>query len=151
MLNSIIKLRQPIRNLIAKNSDLSSYYLSTADFNILANIANILALFEKPTIKLQISKYSTLYYSLSYYLSFRKDLIAYKEKDFIIKEPILLEAIKRAFTKLDKYLKINKNKEELLFAIILDSRRKLSAFKHLGYSNNRIESIKQSFIDVYNT
>ena len=52
MLNSIIKLRQPIRNLIAKFPELSSYYLSTADFTILANIANILALFEKPTIKL---------------------------------------------------------------------------------------------------
>jgi hypothetical protein len=122
MLNNIIKLRQPLRNLIVKNSELSSYYLSTAEFNILANIANILALFKKPTIKLQASKYSTLYYSLPYYLSFKKDLIAFKDKDFIIKEPILLEAIKGALTKLDKYLEINKDKEKLLFAIILDSR-----------------------------
>jgi hypothetical protein len=151
MLNSIIKLQQPIRNLIAQNPELSSYYLLTADFNILANIANILALFEKPTIKLQASKYPTLYYSLPYYLSFKKDLIAYKDKDFIIKDPILLEAIKSALIKLDKYLEINKDKEELLFTIILDPRRKLSAFKHLGYSNNRIKSIKQSFIAVYNT
>jgi hypothetical protein len=52
MLNSIIILRQPIRNLIAKYLELSSYYLLTAEFNILANIANILTLFEKPTIKL---------------------------------------------------------------------------------------------------
>jgi hypothetical protein len=52
MLDSFIKLREPIRNLIAKNTDLSSYYLSTKEFSLLANIANILAIFEKPTIKL---------------------------------------------------------------------------------------------------
>ena len=132
ILNSIISLRLPIRNLLAKYSELSSYYLSTAEFTILANIANILALFEKPTIKLQASKYPTLFYSLPYYLSLKKDLVAYKEKDFISKEPILLEAIISAITKLDKYLEIDIEKEELLFSIILDPRRKLSAFKHLG-------------------
>ena len=150
MLNSIISLRLPIRNLIAKYSELSSYYLSTAEFTILANIANILALFEKPTIKLQGSKYPTLFYSLPYYLSLKKDLVAYKEKDFVTKEPILLEAIISAITKLDKYLEIDIEKEELLFSIILDPRRKLSAFKHLGYSNSKIEEIKLVFIEVYN-
>ena len=52
MLNSIINLRQPLRNLIARYPELTSYYLSTVDFNILSNIANILKLFKKPTIKL---------------------------------------------------------------------------------------------------
>jgi hypothetical protein len=151
MLNSVIKLRVPIRNLITRYPELSSYYLSTAEYTILANIANILTLFEKPTIKLQASKYPTLYYSLPYYLSFKKDLEAYKEKDFIIRDPILLEAITSALTKLEKYLEIDENKEELLFSIILDPRRKLSAFRHLGYSNSRIEAIKRAFIEAYNT
>ena len=94
-------------------------------------------------------KYPTLYYSLPYYLSFKKDLGAYKEKDFITREPILLEAITSALTKLEKYLEIDKDKEELLFSIILDPRRKLNAFKKLGYSSNRIEKIKRSFIEAY--
>lgn len=149
MLNSVIRLRIPIRNLVTSNPELASYYLSTADFTILANIANILSLFEKPTIKLQASKYPTLYYSLPYYLSFKRDLEAYKEKDFITREPILLEAITSALTKLEKYLEIDEDKEELLFSIILDPRRKLSAFKNLGYSSNRIEKIKKSFIEAY--
>ena len=123
MLNSIILLRQPIRNLITSNSELSSHYLSTADLSILANIANILKLFEKPTIKLQASKYPTLYYSLPYYLSFKKDLEAIKDKEFIRREAILLAGINSAIKKLEKYLEIDKEREELLFSIILDSRR----------------------------
>lgn len=150
MLDSIIKLRQPIKNLITKdNTELSSYYLSTADLNILANIANILKIFEKPTIKLQASKYPTLYYSLPYYLNLKKDLDTYKTKDFIIRDSILYRAISSSITKLEKYLNIDKEKEELLFSIILDPRRKLSAFKHLNYEDNIIENIKTSFIRAY--
>ena len=57
MLNSVIELRQPIRNIITNSKDkkLLSYRISTAKYTILANIANILTIFEKPTIKIQVS------------------------------------------------------------------------------------------------
>ena len=57
MFNSIINLRGPIRNIISKRNDpiLNKLRISTAEFNILANIANILNIFEKPTIKIQVS------------------------------------------------------------------------------------------------
>jgi hypothetical protein len=42
MLSSIIKLRKAIRNISGLKTELDNYYLSTEDFNILANIVNIL-------------------------------------------------------------------------------------------------------------
>ena len=52
--NSIINLRVLIRNIItsSKDSKLSKLYISTAKFSILANIANILNILEKLTIKI---------------------------------------------------------------------------------------------------
>ena len=54
MFNSIINLREPIRNIITKKNDpiLTRLRISTAEFNILANIANTLYIFEKPIIKI---------------------------------------------------------------------------------------------------
>ena len=54
MFSSILNLRVPIRNIIDSSKDkaLSKLRLSIAEFSILANIANILKIFEKPTIKI---------------------------------------------------------------------------------------------------
>ena len=81
---------------------------------------------------------------------FRKDLLQYKEKDFIIGDPILYKAIISASSKLEKYLEIDKEKEELLFSIILDPRRKLSTLRRLEDNNCRREEIKEAFIKIYN-
>ena len=63
MFNSVINLRVPIRNIITSSKDpkLSKLRISTAEFNILANIANILTIFEKPTIKIQVSTIKIIY------------------------------------------------------------------------------------------
>jgi len=63
MFNSVINLRVPIRNIItsSKDSKLSKLRISTAEFTILANIANILNIFEKLTIKIQVSTLKIVY------------------------------------------------------------------------------------------
>lgn len=172
MLDSIIRLYQPLRNLTSRkptripNSskllltiyldfrlltiilgnydfpDLRIYTISTVEFNILIEIVKILRQFEIPTIKLQASTYPTLYYTLFYYYKFRKDLAIVRQE---IKDPKINDALKAATTKLNKYFKIDKNKPALIFSIILDPRRKLSGFPYIGFSEDTINDIKTSF------
>ena len=82
--------------------------------------------------------------SLPYYLQFKRDLERLLDQNI---DSSLKIGINSSISKLNKYLDLDIDKDELLFAIILDARQQLSVFKYLGFQDDQIEEIKQRFIN----
>ena len=165
MLERFIYFKEEIDLLLEKASNLSTskkssinieaFNIEEEEWNYLILVRNILEIFRKPTIKLQSSNYSTIYYTIPYITRLLKEIENYT-LDNILEEnnPFIINALLESYNKLLEYYNIkdsNINKlKDLYLVTLLNPQFKLELFTNLGYSNTTINNIKLYFIEVYN-
>lgn len=115
----------------------------------------MLEIFRKPTIKLQSSNYSNIYFTISYItkLLIELDNLTLDNNENL--NPYISTTIIEAYNKLEEYFpiknSINIDKlRDLYLSTLLNPKFKLEYFRENEYSDFIINLIKDYFIEVYN-
>ncbi len=152
-------LLKRVNNLEKKKRDninIDSFNISENEWNYLIKLRNILEIFRKPTIKLQSSNYSSIYFTIPYITKLLVELDKLTINIDNIQEENLYIAIAllEAYNKLKEYFPIKNNNnisilKHLYLATLLNPQFKLRYFEDNNFPYIIIEQIKEYFIIIY--